>query len=93
MARTNTQFTNSSESIDESAARPPTEGGIKRMTISLSEDTANMLKHLADSQAITQNEVIRRALASEFYLKKEQESGSTILVQKSNKEIREVVFR
>lgn len=80
-----------SDSLNESAARPPT--NIKRMTISLSDDVSKMLEYLADSQGITQNEAIRRAIASENYLKKEMESGSTLLVQKSNKEIREIVFR
>jgi metal-responsive CopG/Arc/MetJ family transcriptional regulator len=75
----------------ESAARSPT--AFKRMTINLTDDVAQMLEKLAASQGITQNEAIRRAIATESYLKGQLESGSTLLIQKSNKDIREVVFR
>jgi hypothetical protein len=73
------------------AARSPTTP--KRMTISLNDDIVQMLEKLADSQGVTQIEAIRRAIATESYLKGELENGSTILIQKSNNEIREVVFR
>jgi metal-responsive CopG/Arc/MetJ family transcriptional regulator len=73
------------------SARSPS--NIKRMTISLNDETAEMLDYLATSQGISQNEALRRAIATERYLKEELQGGNRILVQKSNNEIRELVFR
>jgi hypothetical protein len=66
---------------------------IKRMSISLSGDTAKMLEFLATTQGISQNEALRKAIATEEYLRQEIMQGSKVLLQKSNSEIREVVFR
>ena len=84
-------ITNNLKTGDRPAARSPT--AIKRMTISLPEDVVQMLEKLSDSQGVTQNEAIRRAIATESYLKDELEKGSTLLIQKSNRDIREIVFR
>jgi Ribbon-helix-helix protein, copG family len=65
----------------------------KRMSVSLSGDAARLLEHLAEAQGITQNEALRKAIATEAYLRQEMEQGAKVLLQKSNKEIREVVFR
>jgi hypothetical protein len=72
-------------------ARPPTTG--KRLTVALKPDVNEMLDKLAKSSGITLNEVIHKAIATEFYIRQEIEQGSKILVQKPNDEIREVVFR
>lgn len=74
----------------ETAPRPPT---TKRMSISLSGDAARLLDFLAESQGISQNEALRRAIATEAYLLEERLNGSKVLLQKSDKEIREVIFR
>lgn len=65
----------------------------KRLSISLSDDAANLLEFLAQSQGITQNEALRRAIATEAYLLEERKNGTKVLLQKSDKEIREVMFR
>jgi hypothetical protein len=65
----------------------------KRMSITLSSDAAKWLELLAESQGITQTEALRKAIATEAYIQKEIAEGSKILVQKADKEIREVVFR
>jgi hypothetical protein len=65
----------------------------KRMSVSLSGDAARLLAQLAESQGITQNEALRKAIATEAYLRQEMEQGAKVLLQKSNKDIREVVFR
>jgi hypothetical protein len=65
----------------------------KRMSISLTGDAAEMLKSLAESQGITQNEALRKAIATEAYLFQERQKGSKVLLQKSDNEIREVIFR
>jgi Ribbon-helix-helix protein, copG family len=65
----------------------------KRMSIGLSGETVELLEFLADSQGISQNEAIRRAIATDVYFLKERLEGSKVLIQKSDKEIREVLFR
>lgn len=65
----------------------------KRMSVTLSSDAAKWLEVLAESQGITQTEALRKAIATEAYIQREIAEGSKILVQKADKEIREVVFR
>jgi predicted transcriptional regulator len=65
----------------------------KRMSVTLSGDAARLLEQLAESQGITQTEALRKAIATESYLQQEVNSGSRILLQKADKEIREVIFR
>lgn len=65
----------------------------KRLSISLSDDAARLLEFLAESQGITQNEALRKAIATEAYLLEERMQGTKVLLQKSDKEIREVLFR
>jgi hypothetical protein len=65
----------------------------KRMSIGLSGETVELLEFLADSQGISQNEAIRRAIATDVYFLKERLEGSKVLLQKPDKEIREVLFR
>ena len=72
---------------------PPTPNNPKRMSISLSGDIVELLEFLAERQGITQNEAIRRAIATDVYFLKERLQGANILIQKPDKEIREVVFR
>lgn len=65
----------------------------KRMSVSLSGDAARLLEFLAETQGITQNEALRKAIATEAYLRQEMLEGSKVLLQKPDKEVREVVFR
>ena len=65
----------------------------KRMSINLSSDVAKWLESIAQEQNISQSEALRRAIATEKYLLDERSKGSKILLQKSDKEIREVIFR
>jgi Mn-dependent DtxR family transcriptional regulator len=65
----------------------------KRLSISLSDDAAKLLEFLAQTQGITQNEALRKAIATEAYLLEERMQGTKVLLQKPDKEIREVVFR
>jgi hypothetical protein len=80
-----------STTADNTTPRSPQ--GTKRMSISLSGDTAELLEFLAESQGISQNEAIRRAIATDVYFIKERLDGSRVLIQKPDKEIREVLFR
>lgn len=72
-------------------ASPPS--NTKRMSISLTGDSAQLLELLAEIQGVSQNEALRRAIATEAYLMEERRQGSKVLLQKSDKEIREVIFR
>jgi hypothetical protein len=66
----------------------------KRMSLTLSVDAVQKLEWLAKVQGgISLNEAIRRAIATEGYIRKEIEADSKLLVQKSNGDIRELVFR
>lgn len=78
------------QTSQRNTARSPT---ATRMTISLSEDVAKLLEWLAETQSVTKNEALRKAIATEAYFQKEMAEGSKILLQKRDKEIREVVFR
>jgi hypothetical protein len=62
-------------------------------SVNLSEDAAKVLKFLADKQGISENEALERAFATDEYFLKARRAGATVLIQKSNKEIREVIFR
>jgi hypothetical protein len=65
----------------------------QRISIGLSGETVELLKFLAQSQDISQNEALRRAIATDVYFLKERLEGSKILLQKPDKELREVIFR
>jgi metal-responsive CopG/Arc/MetJ family transcriptional regulator len=66
----------------------------KRMSITLTGDAYDALQRLSERQGgIKLNEVIRRAIATEDYIREELSSNSQILVQKSDGTIRQVVFR
>ena len=73
------------------ASRPPTSN--KRMSITLPTEVAEMLEFLATSQGISQNEALRKAIATEAYFHKEIKQGSTVLIMNSDKSMKEVVFR
>jgi metal-responsive CopG/Arc/MetJ family transcriptional regulator len=66
---------------------------MQRLSVSLPEDVSQLLESLAKSQGITKNEAIRKAIATEAYLWQERLEGSKILLQKADKEVREVLFR
>jgi predicted transcriptional regulator len=65
----------------------------KRMSINLSSEVAKWLESIAADQHISQSEALRRAIATERYLLDERQNGSKVLLQRADKEIREVVFR
>ena len=65
----------------------------KRMSVSLPVEIAELLEFLAKVQGISQNEALRKAISTEAYIQQEIREGSTVLIQKSNKKLKEVVFR
>jgi hypothetical protein len=92
-----TIMSNNKDVIDFPARAAPNAQGIKpakkRMSISLSGQIAETLEHLAESQEITQNEALIKAIALAKYFMDQREQGSKILIQKADgKELTEVVF-
>jgi hypothetical protein len=78
---------------------PPTkknneaEAEVKRMSLGLNGHWAKDVEFLAESQGITQNEAIRKAIGTEYYIRQEIEDGSKFFVLKSDGRSLEVVFR
>ena len=71
---------------------PPKKNQAIRTTISLSADAVEKLDWLAGLQGISRNDAIRRAIATESYIREALQNGSKILIQKSDKSIQELVF-
>lgn len=65
----------------------------KRMSITLTGDSIEHLEFLSNSQGITQNEALKKAIATEVYIRKHIMLGVKVLLQNPDGEIREVVFR
>jgi hypothetical protein len=65
----------------------------KRMSITLTGDSIEHLEFLSNSQGITQNEALKKAIATEVYIRKHLMIGVKVLLQNPDGEIREVVFR
>ncbi len=65
----------------------------KRITVQLSEEADNSIKEISKSLGISISEVIRRALGTEKFLQKAQSQGKRVLLENSDKNIKEVVLR
>ena len=59
----------------------------------LKQDEKEMVEYIAKLQGIDTKEALRKAIATEAYFQKELKLGSKILIQKADKEVREVIFR
>ena len=85
-------FTSNDLCTGKKSSKPKT-SDVKRMSVSPSGDIARMLEFLAKSQGISQNEALRKAIATEAYLLEERMQGTKVLLQHPDKEVREVLFR
>lgn len=65
----------------------------KRMSITLTGEAIQHLEFLSNTQGITQNEALKKAIATEVYIRKHVMLGTKVLLQNPDGEIREVVFR
>lgn len=63
-----------------------------RTTIALSTDALQKLDWLAKRQGISRNDAIKRAIATEVYIREELDKDSKILVRKPDKSVHELVF-
>jgi transcriptional regulator of met regulon len=64
----------------------------KKMTIQLPERIARLLEELARTQGVTQVEAIRKAIATEAYLRRVTDQGGKVLIETEDV-IKELVFR
>lgn len=64
----------------------------KRVTVTLGETDVERLEEIADSERVSQNDAIRRALATEAFVQRTLAEGRKILVQDKDGKIREVEF-
>ncbi len=69
------------------------EGEPKRMMVALPAKTARMVEVLSALQSITQSEAIRRAISTEAFIQNEIRQNSKILIETSDGEVKELVFR
>lgn len=63
----------------------------KRMTIYLSKELADKLEQLSRDLGISQTEALRRAIATEAYLRKEIDNGGKLLI-KNGSNMKEIVL-
>lgn len=74
-------------------ATNPEKNQSKRVSVLLPLETIKQLDAIASRHGITMTDAIRRAIATEAYIESEIQENSKILLQKSDKTLREVVFR
>ena len=66
---------------------------VVKLTVNLSEEAYEALKSLADQQKTTVTDALRKAIGTEKYVRDQQASGAKILVQDTDKNIQQLVFR
>ncbi len=64
----------------------------KRVTVTLSEADQERLDEIAREERVSQNEAIRRALATEEFIVRTLANGRKIMVQDADGTLREVEF-
>lgn len=76
--------------IEETAERESRE----RLSLRLSPEARKTLEEISALRGgVSFAEVVRRALGTELYLIKEQKEGARILVESSDKTVRQIVLR
>lgn len=66
---------------------------IIKVIVNLSKEVIDAWKEIATDRGTTMTEVLRQAIAAEYYIWKERSAGGKILVEKKSGEIREIVFK
>ena len=64
---------------------------IKKVTVNLPEDQVNFLKEIAKSENITFTDVLRRSINSEKFFIDQKNANRKVLVEDSDRQIREVI--
>ncbi|UCC87719.1 MAG: ribbon-helix-helix protein, CopG family [Anaerolineales bacterium] len=65
----------------------------QRVNVNFSDDTYAVLKEIAEKKGNTMSEVLRDAIALEEWVTDELTSGSRLLVERQDGEVREVIRR
>ncbi|MDR1511915.1 MAG: hypothetical protein LBS56_00305 [Propionibacteriaceae bacterium] len=65
---------------------------VKRATVSFREADLNNLQEVAEATRLTENDAIRKALATEAFVQEVLRDGGSVFVKDKNGAIREVVF-
>lgn len=63
-----------------------------KVTVNLPEEVVQILRKYAEERGITLTEALRRAITHENYFANQIEAGGTVLIEKPDKTIREVVL-
>jgi hypothetical protein len=63
-----------------------------KVTVNLPQEVIEILRNYAEERGITLTEAIRRAITHENYFAEQIEAGGTVLIEKPDKTIREVVL-
>jgi hypothetical protein len=76
------------------ASLPETSGtDAVRLSINLAPDVAQALRTMAQRQGVSITEAVRRAISTEKFFRDEAEKGSKVLVEDTNKNIRQILLR
>lgn len=67
--------------------------GQVKLSVNLSEETVGALRALAERRGVSMTEVIRRAISDAKYLDDAVREGKKILIEDSDRNIKEIVFR
>lgn len=79
---------------DTAAATDPDRDSPDRLSLRLSPEARKALEEIASLRGgVSFAEVVRRALGTELYLIKEQKEGARILVEGSDKTVRQIILR
>lgn len=63
-----------------------------KVTVNLPEDAVSFLKEYAEKRGITMTEALRRLISNEKYLVQEIEDNGKVLIEKKDKQVRELVL-
>lgn len=75
------------------SSAPTKQKTAKQFTVRLTPEELKALKKLAKSQEITATSALRKAIATEKYLKEQEAKGGKVLIQEKDGTMKEVVFR
>lgn len=64
----------------------------RRLTVSLTERDTRKIEDLAEDSDLSNNDVIRRAISVDHYVRKQKQAGFKILLESPDGSVREVEF-
>ena len=70
-----------------------TDKNVIKMSVNISRETVNVLRHLAAKRNITMTEVLRQAIGTEKFLDEVSDNRGTVLIEDKRGRVRQLVFR